>query len=75
MYISLINSTHARQVSHVSDCRFRSRKFISQLGLITYVEINHEIISMVILPLLLIQKVVLGIGQNFIIDYWFYKTD
>ena len=34
----------------MSDCRSRGLKFESQLGNITFVEIDHEIISMVILP-------------------------
>ena len=40
----------------MSDCRARGHKFGSQPGHITFVEIDHKIISMVILPILLIQK-------------------
>ena len=39
-----------------SDCRSRGDKFESQLGDITSMEMDHEIISKVILPLLLIQE-------------------
>ena len=39
-----------------SDCRTRGRKFDSQLGHITSVANDHEIISMVILPLSPIQE-------------------
>ena len=44
------------EVGRESDCRSRGRKFESQLGHITFVEIDHGIISMVILPILLIQE-------------------
>ena len=39
-----------------SDCRSSGRKFESQLGYITFMEVDYGIISMVILPLLLSQK-------------------
>ena len=38
------------------DCRSRGGKLESQLGQMTFMEIHHEIISMVILPILLIQE-------------------
>ena len=39
-----------------SDCRSRGRKFESQLGHITFVAIDHKMISAAILPDLLSQK-------------------
>ena len=42
-------------VGSVSDCRSRSRKFHFHLAHTTFMEIDHEINSKVILPLLLIQ--------------------
>ena len=42
-------------VSRAPDCRSRGRKFESQLDHIIFVEIDHEIISIAILSLLLIQ--------------------
>ena len=44
-----------RAVSSTSDSRSEVQKFKSQLGHITLVKIDHEIISAVIFPLLLIQ--------------------
>ena len=43
-------------VGSASDCRSRDCKFEYQLGHITYIRIDHEIISMVILPLNLIEE-------------------
>ena len=43
-------------VGSMSDCRSRDRKFESQLGHITSMETDHEIISMFIRPLPLIQE-------------------
>ena len=43
-------------VSSMSDWRSRGHKFKSQLGRITFLKIDLEIISMVLLPLLLIQE-------------------
>ena len=40
----------------VADSRFKGRKFESQLSHITFMETDHEIISVVILPLQLIQE-------------------
>ena len=40
----------------VSDYRSRSRKFESQLDHINFVGVDHDIISVVILPFLLIQE-------------------
>ena len=40
----------------MSDCRSSSGKYESQLGHITFVEIDHEIIGTVILLLLMIQE-------------------
>ena len=39
----------------ISDCRFRACRFKPQLGHITFVEIDHEIISAVIFSLSLIE--------------------
>ena len=48
-----------------SDCRSRVCQFESQLSHITFVKIDHEIISTVILPLLLIQEGQLSVtGQS-----------
>ena len=43
------------------DCRSRDHKFESQLRHITFLEIDHEIISIVILPLPLIQEELLSV--------------
>ena len=48
-------------ISSKSDCRSRSRKFESPLGNVTFMEIDHEIISKVILTLSLIQEGLLSI--------------
>ena len=58
-------------VGSVSDCRFRIYKFISQLGHITFVEIDHEIIPTVIFPRLLIQEWQLSVtGEIMCTKYW-----
>ena len=46
-----------------SDCRFRGHKFRSQLGHITFVETDHEIIS-VCSPLQLIEEWQLSVTDN-----------
>ena len=47
-------------------CRPRDSKFESQLGHVAFIEINHEIISTVIIPLPLIQE-----GQRkAVVSYW-----
>ena len=43
-------------VGSVSDCRSRGREVQPQSSYITFTEIDHEIISMAILPFLLILK-------------------
>ena len=43
-------------VGNQPDCTSSGRKFESQLSHITFAEFDHEVISMVILPLLLIQE-------------------
>ena len=43
-------------IGSTSDCRSRCRKFKSQLSDITSIEIDHEIISIIILPLSLIRQ-------------------
>ena len=40
----------------LSDCRARDGKFKFQLGHVTFVELDHEINSTIILTLLLIQE-------------------
>ena len=58
-------------VCSMSDCRSRVRKFESQLGHIIFVKIDHEIISTVILPLLLIQERQLLVNRlSMCIKYW-----
>ena len=47
---------HISNLCNMSDCRCRGRKFKSQLGYVTFVVIDHEIISMAIIPLPLIQE-------------------
>ena len=51
-------------VSNKSDCRSTSCKFESQLGHITFTEINHKIISKVIRPLPLIQEGQLSVTRE-----------
>ena len=48
------------------DCRSRGRKFKSQLGRKTFVEIDHEIFSVVILSLPLIQEIQLSITSKIV---------
>ena len=43
-------------VGSMSDCRSRGPEFEPQSGYITFVEIDHEIISVAILPLTTIQE-------------------
>ena len=43
-------------VGSVSDRKSKPHKFESQLGHITFVDIDHEIISMLILPLCIFKK-------------------
>ena len=54
------------------DCRSSGWKFDFQLGHITFMEINHEIISTVILPiLLLIQEGQLSVtDERMCTKYW-----
>ena len=60
--ISMVNST--------SDCRSRDHKFESELGHITFLEIDHAIMPMVILPLWLIQEGQLSVtGKSMCIKY------
>ena len=66
----LICALH-RAVSNASDCRSRGCKFDSQLSHIAFEEIDHEIISVVILPLLLIQEGQLLVsGEPLCSKYW-----
>ena len=53
-------------VHRTSDFRSRGHKFELQLGLITFMEIAHEIISMVTLPPLLVQ------GWQFVRFFFFF---
>ena len=54
-----------------ADAEVITHKFESQLGHITLVEIDHEIISMTILPLLLIQEGQLSVtGASMCTKYW-----
>ena len=46
----------AVRVGSTFDCRSRGCEFSSQLGHITSIEIDHEIISVAIFPILLIQE-------------------
>ena len=58
----------------MSDCRSRGCKLKSQLGHITDIEIAHEIISVVILPLPLIQEGQLSVtGESMYTKYWLTK--
>ena len=58
-------------VESMSDCRSRGHKFESQLGHITFMAIDHEIISVVILHLQLIQKGQLSVtGEKCVHKYW-----
>ena len=60
-----------RPVGSPSDCRFKDYKFESQLSEITFMDIDHEMISRVILPLLLIQDVQLSFtGESMSTNYW-----
>ena len=55
----------------VSDFRSRDRKFKSQLGHITFVEIGREIISRVILPTIAgSRRVVVRYWQKYLCKYW-----
>ena len=59
LHVSGYPSYHSRLHSldnSVSDCRSRGHKLESQIGHIILMEIDHEIISMIILPILLIQE-------------------
>ena len=52
-----------------SDCRLKGQKFESQLGLITFMEIDHEIISTIVfLPL--IQEGQLLVTGASVHKYW-----
>ena len=54
-------------IDNTSDCWRRTRKFKSQLGHKPFVEIDHKIISMVILPLPLIFSVT---GESICSEFW-----
>ena len=58
LYICAVGST--------SDCRSRVRKFESQLSYIIFEEIDHEIISAVIFPILLIQEGVVSYWRKYV---------
>ena len=59
-----------RTASSMSDCRSRDRMFKPQFGHITSVEIDCEIISTVILPLLLIQGQLLVTSASMCTKCW-----
>ena len=51
-------------VDSTSDCRCRDREFEPKLSHITFVEVDHEIISVVIIPLQLIQERQLSVNDK-----------
>ena len=61
----------AGAVGNTSECRPRGRDFEPKPGHITFVEIDHEIISTAILPLLQIQEGQLAVtGKSMCTQYW-----
>ena len=66
----LLSGLHST-VSDASDCRSRGHNCESLLDHISFMEIDHEIISMVILPLPLIQEGQLSVtGRSMYTKYW-----
>ena len=58
-------------VEGMSGCGSRDRKFKPQLSHVQFLEIDHEIITVVMLPLLVIQEGKLSVtGKNTCTKYW-----
>ena len=66
LYLARLHSA----VGSISDCRSRGHKLESQLGHITFVEFDNEIISMVFLSLPLIQEGLLSVTGESVHKYW-----
>ena len=56
MYNKVVLAGLHTAVISMPDCRSRGHKFESQLRHTTFVKIDHEIVSLVILPLPLVQE-------------------
>ena len=63
-----LSQVHSK-VGSLSDWRSRGHKFESQLSHITFMEIDHEIISTVILPLELLEEGQLSVYTLVLVNY------